>query len=191
MNIAYVRVSTEEQNEARQVEALKTYKIEKWFIEKKSGKNTERPVLDSLLEFAREGDVVYVHEFSRLARNTRDLLKLIEHFRSKNITLISNKERFDTSTATGKLFVTMIGAIAEFERELILERQREGIAIAKAAGKYKGRQVKVIDKEQFSKNYNDYMNRKINKKEFAAALHISRPTLDRLIKEKKDNLAFA
>ena len=189
MNIAYVRVSTEEQNEARQVEALKTYKIEKWFVEKKSGKNTERPVLDSLLEFAREGDVVYVHEFSRLARNTRDLLELIEHFRGKNITLISNKERFDTSTATGKLFVTMIGAIAEFERELILERQREGIAIAKAAGKYKGRQVKAIDKEQFSKNYNDYMNRKINKKEFAAALHISRPTLDRIKKKKKDNLA--
>ncbi len=184
MNIAYVRVSTEEQNEARQIEALKPYKIEKWFIERKSGKDTDRPELKSLLDFAREGDTVYVHEFCRLARNTRDLLELVERFEGKNITLISNKERFDTSTATGKLFVTMIGAIAEFERELILERQREGIAIAKAAGKYRGRQVKAIDKDMFSKHYNDYMNRKINKKEFAAALHISRPTLDRLIKEK-------
>ena len=187
MNIAYVRVSTEEQNEARQVEALKAYKIEKWFIEKKSGKNTERPVLNSLLEFAREGDVVYVHEFSRLARNTRDLLELVERFRGKNITLISNKEKFDTSTPTGKLFVTMIGAIAEFERALILERQREGIAIAKAEGKYKGRQVKSVDPKVFATYYNSYMSRQINKKQLAEAIHVSRPTLDRMLKEKKDN----
>lgn len=183
MNIAYVRVSTEEQNEARQIEALKPYNIEKWFTEKKSGKDTERPVLKSLIDFAREGDTVYVHEFSRLARNTRDLLELIEQFKAKNITLISNKERFDTSTATGKLFVTMIGAIAEFERSLILERQQEGIAIAKSEGKYRGRQVKAIDQKAFTRFYDEYMNRKISKKEFAAALHVSRPTLDRLIKE--------
>jgi len=184
MNIAYVRVSTEEQNEARQIEALKPYKIEKWFIERKSGKDTDRPELKSLLDFAREGDTVYVHEFCRLARNTRDLLELVERFEGKNITLISNKERFDTSTATGKLFVTMIAAIAEFERSLILERQREGIAIAKAEGKYKGKQIKQIDDSLFDKHYAEYRERKINKKQLAEILKISRPTLDRLFKEK-------
>ncbi len=184
MNIAYVRVSTEEQNEARQKAALESYGIEKWYVEKKSGKDTDRPELQSLLDFAREGDTVYVHEFSRLARNTKDLLELIEYFNGKNITLISNKEKFDTSTPTGKLFITMIGAIAEFERALILERQREGIAIAKSEGKYKGRQVKDIDQKLFDRCYAEYTSRQLNKKEFAEALHISRPTLDRLLKEK-------
>lgn len=184
MNIAYVRVSTEEQNEARQKAALEAYGIEKWYVEKKSGKDTDRPELQSLLDFAREGDTVYVHEFSRLARNTKDLLELIEYFNRKNIILVSNKEKFDTSTPTGKLFVTMIGAIAEFERALILERQKEGIVIAKAEGKYKGRQVKEIDQKSFDRYYTEYMNRRISKKAFAEALHISRPTLDRLLKAK-------
>lgn len=184
MNIVYIRVSTVEQNEARQKEALKSYDIEKWFIDKKSGKDTDRPELKALMEFARDGDTIYIHEFSRLARNTKDLLELIEHFNNKHITLISNKEQFDTSTPTGKLFITMIGAIAEFERQMILERQREGIAIAKAEGKYKGRQVKAIDQRLFTRYYNEYMNRQINKKQFALSLHISRPTLDRLLKEK-------
>ncbi|MCR5205926.1 MAG: recombinase family protein [Lachnospiraceae bacterium] len=184
MNMAYIRVSTTDQNEARQKEALKKYNIEKWYIDKVSGKDTNRPELKALLEFAREGDTVYINEFSRLARNTKDLLEMIEFFEKKGIKLISNKETFDTSTPTGKMFVTMIAAIAEFERQLILERQREGIAIAKAEGKYRGRQVKEIDKKLFDRLYNEYRTREINKKEFAASLHVSRPTLDRLLKDK-------
>lgn len=139
MKIAYVRVSSADQNEARQVEALKKYDIEKWFVEKVSGKDMNRPELQRLLEFAREGDTVYVKDFSRLARSTKDLLELVERFKEKNIHLVSLKENLDTSTATGKLMLTMIAAINEFERENILERQREGIALAKQRGAYKGR----------------------------------------------------
>ena len=149
MKIAYVRVSSADQNEARQVEALKKYDIEKWFVEKVSGKDMNRPELQRLLEFAREGDTVYVKDFSRLARSTKDLLELVERFKEKNIHLVSLKENLDTSTATGKLMLTMIAAINEFERENILERQREGIALAKQRGAYKGR--KAVQVKDFGK----------------------------------------
>lgn len=185
MNIAYVRVSTVEQNEDRQVKALEKHNIDKWYIEKVSAKDTNRPKLQEMLEFAREGDTVYIHDFSRLARSTKDLLDLIEHMQDKGIHLVSNKENIDTSTPTGKLMVTMIGAINEFERANLLERQREGIAIAKAKGKYKGRKEIEIDKE-FIKGYKRYMNRELNKTDLAKELGISRPTLNKLIKEYED-----
>lgn len=181
MKIAYVRVSSADQNEARQVEALKKYDIEKWFVEKVSGKDMNRPELQRLLEFAREGDTVYVKDFSRLARSTKDLLELVERFKEKNIHLVSLKENLDTSTATGKLMLTMIAAINEFERENILERQREGIALARKRGAYKGR--KAVQVKDFGKYYDRYLRREYTKKELAEELNISRPTLDRLIKE--------
>lgn len=123
--IAYVRVSTVEQNPKRQQEALKKFNIDKWFIEKLSGKNTDRPQLKLMLDYAREGDVIYIESFSRLARNTKDLLSIIENLNSNNIQVISIKENLDTSTPTGKLMLTMIGAISTFEREIMLERQRD------------------------------------------------------------------
>ena len=183
-NIAYVRVSTVEQNEARQLEALEKYNIDKWFTEKVSAKDTNRPQLQAMLDFAREGDTVYIHEFSRLARSTKDLLEIVEELNNKGVQLVSNKENLDTSTPTGKLMLTMIGAIAEFERQQILERQKEGIAIAKKEGKFKGRQVKAIDEEIFSKYYAEYKLRRINKTQLAEKLNISRPTLDKLLKDK-------
>ena len=184
MNVAYVRVSTVEQNESRQIEALEKYKIDKWFTEKVSGKDTNRPQLQAMMDFVREGDTVYIHEFSRLARSTKDLLEIVEAMNNKGVQLVSNKENLDTSTPTGKLMLTMIGAIAEFERQQILERQREGIAIAKREGKYKGRQVKAIDEDKFSSYYKEYQTRKINKKQFAEALNVSRPTLDKLLRDR-------
>jgi len=108
MNVAYVRVSTAEQNEAPQVEALRSHNIDKWFTEKISGKNTHRPQLQAMLDFVREGDTVYIHDFSRLARSTKDLLELVEQLQAKGVHLISNKEHLDTSTPTGKLMLTMI-----------------------------------------------------------------------------------
>ena len=182
MNIAYVRVSTVEQNEERQIEGLKKYNIEKWFVEKISGKNTNRPELKNMIDFAREGDSIYIHSLDRLARSTKDLLEIVELLQNKKVHLISNKENIDTSTATGKLMLTMIGAIAEFERANMLERQREGIAIAKAEGKYKGRKEIEID-DRFNNLYEQYKNREINKCEFAKRLNVSRPTLDKLIKK--------
>ena len=184
MIVSYIRVSTLEQNEARQVEALKKYNVEKTFMDKVSGKDTNRPQLKAMLEFVREGDTVVVHEFSRLARSTKDLLEIVEMLNKKGVHLISNKENLDTGTPTGKLMLTMIGAIAEFERQQILERQREGIAIAKKEGKYKGRQVKRIDDTLFNKRYAEYKERIINKRQLAEALKISRPTLDKLLKDK-------
>ena len=163
MKVAYIRVSTVEQNEARQLEAMKTKGIEKYYT---------------------EGDTIYVHDFSRLARSTKDLLDIIEYLKGKGVTLISNKESIDTSTPQGKLMVTMLGAIYEFERANLLERQREGIAEAVKNGKYKGGQVKKIDNKTFDKYYAQYQSRQINKVQFAKALNISRPTLDKLLKEK-------
>ena len=184
MRIAYVRVSTVEQNEARQIEALKKHDIEKWFEEKVSGKDTNRPKLQELLDFVRAGDTVYIHDFSRLARNTKDLLDIVEELEKKEVSLVSNKENIDSSTPSGKLMLTMIGAIYEFERVNMLEKQREGIEIAKQEGNFKGGQVKKIDDSLFERAYDRYQKREINKKELAAALKISRPTLDKLLKDK-------
>lgn len=183
MKIAYVRVSTVEQNETRQIEALEKYDIEKWFTEKVSAKDTNRPMLQQMVDFAREGDTIYIHDFSRLARSTKDLLDIVEMLQKKNIHLVSNKENIDSSTPTGKLMLTMIAAINEFERANLLERQREGIAIAKRNGVYKGRKAVVSDK--FEDYYQEYIKRTINKVEFAKKLKISRPTLDKLIKERE------
>ena len=184
MKIAYVRVSTAEQNEARQIEALQQHGIEKWFTEKISGKDANRPKLQEMLEFVREGDTIYIHDFSRLARSTKDLLEIVEQITAKKVNLVSNKENLDTSTATGKLMITVIGAINEFERQNLLERQKEGIEIAKREGKFKGGQVKQIDDAAFNAAYEKYKNRELNKTQFAAALKISRPTLDKLLKDK-------
>ena len=139
MRIAYVRVSSIDQNEARQVEALEKYGIERWYTEKISGKDANRPKLQEMLEYVREGDTVHIHDLSRLARSTADLLVIVDLLAKKGVHLVSNKENIDSSTPTGKLMLTMIGAINEFERTNILERTREGIAIAKREGVYKGR----------------------------------------------------
>lgn len=182
MRLAYVRVSTAEQNEARQLEAMKKYDIEKYFTEKISAKNTDRPKLQELLEFARQGDTIYIHDFSRLARSTKDLLDIVEQLNTKGVYLISNKENVDSSTPTGRLMLTMIGAINEFERANLLERQREGIAVAKRDGKYRGGKRKSV--YGFEDNYYKFVKREIpTKAALAKELHISRPTLDKLIKE--------
>ena len=186
MNVAYVRVSTVEQNEARQKEALAKYEIEKCFIEKVSGKDTNREVFQNMMEFVREGDTIYIHDFSRLARSTMDLLSITEQLQEKGVHLVSNKENIDTSTATGKLMLTMIAAIAEFERANMLERQREGIAIAKREGKYKGGHVKRIKEDVFQREYQAYMSRAISKGELARRLEISRPTLNKFLRDRQD-----
>lgn len=185
MIVGYVRVSTVEQNEARQIVTMEKYNVEKVYQEKVSAKDTNRPQLKLMLDFVREGDTVVIHDFSRLARSTKDLLEIVELLKVKGVTLISTKENVDSSTPTGKLMLTMIGAINEFERENMLERQREGIKIAKEQGKYKGGQVKKIT--DFELHYNRWFNREISKVELAKKLKVSRPTLDRMIKDYEEN----
>lgn len=181
MKVAYIRVSSLDQNTARQEEALKGLGIEKFFIEKVSGKNMERPELQKCLEFCRENDYLYCVDFSRLARSCQDLLSICKLLDSKSVHLVSLKENFDTSTPQGRLMLTIIAAINAFERENLLERQREGIAIAKAEGKYKGR--KPVEVEDFTPYYEDYMSRRTTKGQLAKKLHISRPTLNKLFDE--------
>lgn len=182
MNIGYIRVSTVEQNEGRQVEALKKYNIDKTFTEKVSAKDTNRPELKAMLEFAREGDTIYIHSFDRLARSTQDLLNLVDELKAKKIYLVSNKENIDSSTPTGKLMLTMIGAINTFERENMLERQREGIAIAKAEGKFKGR--KEIDyPSNWNEVYPKWKSREKTSNKAMEELGLKRNTFYKLVKE--------
>ncbi len=174
MRVAYVRVSTASQNEDRQIEALKHFKIDKWYQEKVSAKNTKREQLQLMLDFAREGDEIYVHDFSRLSRSVTDLLKIVEHLEKKKVRLVSIKEKLDTHTPTGKLMLTMIGAINEFERMNLLERQKEGIEIAKREGKYKGR--KPLELDQFAEIYKQWHSGRITAVAASNILGISRST---------------
>ena len=182
MHIGYVRVSSAEQNEERQVEGLKKHGIEKWFIEKVSAKTAARPQLQAALDFAREGDTLFVHDLSRLARSTKDLLELVELLQKKGVELISNKESIDTKTATGKLMLTMIGAIAEFERQNLLERQREGIAIAKANSVYKGRK-KIDFPPNWQDVYSQWRTRAVTGSEAMQQLGLKRNTFYKLVAE--------
>ena len=149
MKIGYIRISTTEQNTARQEVLMRDLGVDQVYIDRMSGKNTDRPELKRMMSFVRNGDVVIVESISRFARNTRDLLELIEQLAVNGVEFVSKKEAIDTSTPTGKFMLTVFGAVAELEREYILQRQREGIAVAKAAGIYKGR--KPIEHPEFDK----------------------------------------
>lgn len=138
-----------EQNEARQLKMMKEQNAEKMFIDKASGKNTNRAAFKEMMSFVRSGDMVIVESISRIARNTRDLLSIVSELTEKGVEFISLKENIDTTTPQGRFMLTVFGALAELERENILERQREGIEIAKSEGKYKGRKPVEIDETQF------------------------------------------
>ena len=143
MKIGYVRVSTEEQNTARQEIMLRELGVDELFVDRASGKTADRLELNRMMNFVRRGDTVIVESISRFARNTRDLLDLVEQLTAKQVEFVSRKEAIDTTTPTGKFMLTVFAAVAELEREYILQRQREGIAIAKQQGKYRGRPPKA------------------------------------------------
>ena len=174
-NVGYCRVSTVEQNEGRQVEALKPHHIDKWYIDKCSGKNTDRPQFKAMLDYIREGDTVFVEDFSRLSRSVADLLKMLEDCKRKKIRLVSLKENTDTSTPTGELFVTIVAAINQFERRNILERQAEGIALAKQKGVYKGRK-RISRPENWQDVYSRWKRREITGTEAMQELDLKRNT---------------
>ena len=153
MKLLYCRVSTAEQCELRQTELAKELNIEEEniFLDKQSGKDKERKGLKRLLEFCRKGDTIYCESISRMARNTKDFLEIIEQLNQKQVEFISLKECIDTSTPQGKFMLTVFSAMAQLERECILQRQQEGIAVARKYNKYQGKPQMKIDKEKFLK----------------------------------------
>lgn len=181
-NIAYIRVSTIEQNEERQLKALENKLIDKYYIEKTSGKDINRPELMSMLDYIRQGDTVYIQDFSRLARNVKDLLNIVEQLENKGVNLISIKENLDLRTPSGRLQLTMLGAIYEFERAMIKERQAEGIAIAKAKGMYKGRK-KITYPDNWEEIYPKWKHRELTGNKAMQQLGLKRNTFYKLVKE--------
>lgn len=183
MKIGYARVSTEGQEIARQTKAFKEIGIEKVFIDKASGKSAEREQLKSMLQFIREGDVVTVESISRIARNTKDLLTIVDTIISKGADFVSMKESIDTSTPQGKFVMTVFGAMAELERECILQRTREGIEIAKERNKYKGKPKMRIDENAFRKEVKRWRDGLQTATEAMRVLNLKPNTFYRRVKE--------
>ena len=163
MKIGYIRVSTREQNTIRQEYMMEALGVDEVYIDRMSGKNTDRPELKKMLDYVRKGDTVIVESISRFARNTRDLLGLTEQL-----------------TAKGKFMLTVFGAVAELEREYILQRQREGIAIAKAQGKYTGR--KPIQHPDFEMVVKRWRNGEITAVEAMKRLNMTSSTFYRRVR---------
>ena len=179
MKIGYIRVSTQEQNTMRQEALMEALGVDEVYIDRMSGKNTNRPELQKMMEYVRKGDAVIVESISRFARNTRDLLELVEQLTAKGVEFVSKKEAIDTTTPTGKFMLTVFGAVAELEREYILQRQREGIAIAKEQGKYKGR--KPVAVPEFEQVTAKWRSGAITAAEAMRMLHMSKTTFYRRV----------
>ena len=180
MKIGYIRVSTQEQNTIRQEALMEAMGVDEVYIDRMSVKNTIRPELQKMMEYVRNGDTVIVETISRFARNTRDLLELVERLTAKGVEFVSRKEAIDTTTPTGKFMLTVFGAVAELEREYILQRQREGIAIAREQGKYTGR--KPIQRPEFEQVVRDWRSGRITAVEAMRTLHMSKTTFYRKVK---------
>ena len=180
MKIGYIRVSTVEQHTDRQEVLMKELGVEQIFIDRMSGKNTDRPELKRMMEFVREGDTVMVESISRFARNTKDLLELVEKLTESKVEFVSKKEAIDTSTPTGKFMLTVFGAVAELERGYMLQRQAEGIAIAKQKGVYKGR--KPIEHPKFNEVVSIWKNGDITATEAMKRLDMKPSTFYRKVK---------
>lgn len=185
MRVGYCRVSTAEQNTARQEVLMEKLGVDKIFIDKCSGKNTDRPALREMLSFVREKDVIICESISRLCRNVRDLLQFVDDFNRREISVIFLKENIDTSptSPTATFILTVLAAISELERDFILQRQREGIEIAKLAGVYKGR--KPIDCPDFDKVYQQVELGELSATDAFKKLNISKSSWYRRVRERQ------
>ena len=165
----------------RQEVLMQELGVDEVYIDRLSGKNTDRPELKKMMDYVRKGDTVIVESISRFARNTRDLLDLVEKLSEKGVEFVSKKEAIDTTTPTGKFMLTVFGAVAELEREHILQRQQEGIAIAKAEGKYRGR--KPIERSNFDAVEKLWRAGTISAAEAMRRLDMSRSTFYRKVRQ--------
>ena len=181
--IGYIRVSTEHQETARQQEIMDGYQVDRIFSEKLSGANADRPQLKAMLDYVREGDTLYVESISRLGRSARDLLNIIDTLTDKGVTLVSHKENIDTNTPSGKFMLTVFAALSQLEREQLKQRQREGIEIAKAQGKYTGRKPIPIDWDKFGRLYGEWKSKNITGRDFMRRMGLTANTFYRRIRE--------
>jgi len=182
--IGYIRVSSIDQNTERQEVALKELEVDKIFTEKLSGKNTNRPELHRMLDYVREGDTLYIESISRLARSTKDLLSLVQTLQEKRVDLVSLKENIDTTTPQGRFILTVFGALSELERENILQRQREGIEIAKQNGKVLGRPI-IETPNDWNKVITLWKRGEITAREAMKRLNMNRGTFYRRLQSQK------
>ena len=178
----YARVSTEQQNLDRQLDMLQKYGVDFIYNEKMTGTKRNRPELEKLLERLTEGDTVVVESLSRLGRSTKDLIWLMETFNSKCVNLVSLKESIDTTTSTGKLLFTLMSAIAQFERDVIADRTREGLNAARARGRKGGRPR--TDSEKLRKAIKLYNTQQYSLAEIEDMTGVKRSTLYRGIRSK-------
>lgn len=185
MKIGYARVSTQEQNLDRQIDNLTAYGCEKIYKEKITGTKADRPEYKAMLNALRPGDVLVADSFSRLSRSTKDLLELVESLNKSGIYLVSLKENLDTTTATGKLMLTMLSALSQFERDLIAERTIDGLKAARARGRKGGRPAAGSDKDK-AQALAMYDANAMTNKEIAEKFNVSTATLSRWIREKKE-----
>ena len=184
MKVGYERVSTIHQSTLRQDVMMQRNNIEKVFTEKISGKDRNRPELQKMLEFVREGDTVIIESISRLARSTRDFLNILDELEHKNVALISLKEQIDTSTPVGRFLVSVLAALSQLEREQILIRQQEGIAAQKANGTYTGGRPRVkVDPKKLSDVLSLWRSGMITAVEAMKRLNVTKPTFYRIVKQ--------
>jgi len=181
MTVGYARVSTDAQNLDRQIDALDKHGVEAIFTEKMTGTKKERPELDKVKLKARAGDTVVVESLSRLGRSTKDLLNLIDEFDKAGIQLVSLKEQIDTKTPVGKLLLTVLSAICQFERDLTVERTKEGLEAARARGRKGGRPK--ADSKAVDKAIRLYQAQTHSIKEITAITGVSQATLYRRLAE--------
>ena len=181
--IGYIRVSTEHQETARQQEIMDSNHVDRIFSEKLSGATADRPQLKAMLDYVREGDTLYVESISRLGRSTRDLLNIIDTLTDKGVMLVSHKENIDTNSPSGKFMLTVFAALPQLEREQLKQRQREGIEIAKAQGKYTGRKPIPIDWDKFGRLYGEWKSKHITGRDFMRRMGLTANTFYRRIRE--------
>lgn len=184
MIIGYARVSTAEQNLDRQLDALKERGAERIFQEKMTGTKSNRPELEKMMLSLRSGDTLIIDSFSRLSRSTKDLIDMVERLNEMGVELISIKEQLDTTTATGKMMLTMLSALSQFERDLIAERTVDGLKSARARGRVGGR-PRAGSESAKKKALALYNANTMTNKEIASIAGVSTATLSRWIKESK------
>lgn len=175
--LGYARVSTEAQNLDRQLDALKRYGVDSIYNEKMTGTKKDRPELMKMLDRITEGDTIVIESLSRLGRSTKDLIELVELFERKKVHLVSLKESIDTSTPTGKLLFTLMSALAQFERDVIAERTKEGLKSARARGRMGGRPR--FDEAKVKQAVKLYNTRQYSVKEIEELTGVKKATLYR------------